>query len=312
MFNQEPLIKKAKSSPIYSTKNVTYNQLMKLIENDQLNPGSSYRITDYETMIASAQALLFRSAGHSFDLIVTALTENTLYDFAKATQREGDTYFASVNMGSWVIKYSPYNDPDKSPIASNTGKGVIYYMKDEWENECPYDFKNLQIYNETNALWYYTFNSLTDTDFSNTKSAVCGGNKIQQNYPGTAFSNVFISLETTLMGNSLVDCSNVVMIGSCNINTLKNVTDSRLDSINNSILINCTEIYSEQGGDYQMYGCSNIALGENCQSSYFTNCSDIVISTNRCKSNSFFGVKNVVLDSQELFGKDYSHIITQG
>ena len=26
----------------------------------------------------------------------------------------------------------------------NSGKGVIYYMKDEWGNECPYDFKNIQ------------------------------------------------------------------------------------------------------------------------------------------------------------------------
>jgi len=23
------------------------------------------------------------------------------------------------------------------------GKGVIYYMKDEFGNECPYDFKNI-------------------------------------------------------------------------------------------------------------------------------------------------------------------------
>jgi len=27
---------------------------------------------------------------------------------------------------------------------TNEGKGVIYYMKDEWNNECPYDFKNIQ------------------------------------------------------------------------------------------------------------------------------------------------------------------------
>ena len=26
----------------------------------------------------------------------------------------------------------------------SNGKGVIYYMKDEWNNECPYDFKNIQ------------------------------------------------------------------------------------------------------------------------------------------------------------------------
>lgn len=31
-------------------------------------------------------------------------------------------------------------DVDKS---GDIGKGVIYYMKDEWNNECPYDFKNI-------------------------------------------------------------------------------------------------------------------------------------------------------------------------
>lgn len=29
-------------------------------------------------------------------------------------------------------------------IEFDGGKGVIYYMKDEWGNECPYDFKNIQ------------------------------------------------------------------------------------------------------------------------------------------------------------------------
>jgi hypothetical protein len=28
--------------------------------------------------------------------------------------------------------------------ATEKGKGVIYYMKDEWGNEAPYDFKNIQ------------------------------------------------------------------------------------------------------------------------------------------------------------------------
>jgi hypothetical protein len=29
-------------------------------------------------------------------------------------------------------------------IAEGSGKGIIYYMKDEYNNECPYDFKNIQ------------------------------------------------------------------------------------------------------------------------------------------------------------------------
>lgn len=48
-------------------------------------------------------------------------------------------------------------------------KGVIYYMKDEFGNECPYDFKNIQIYQEYSQYdsWPYTFHKDTnDTDSS--------------------------------------------------------------------------------------------------------------------------------------------------
>ena len=41
-----------------------------------------------------------------------------------------------------------------------SGKGVIYYMKDEWGNECPYDFKNIQYLK--NSVWLYTFGGTTD------------------------------------------------------------------------------------------------------------------------------------------------------
>ena len=37
------------------------------------------------------------------------------------------------------------------------GKGVIYYMKDEYNNEVPYDFKNIMF--KYNDNWYYTFNN---------------------------------------------------------------------------------------------------------------------------------------------------------
>jgi hypothetical protein len=37
-------------------------------------------------------------------------------------------------------------DNDSSRFAwadTENGEGVIYYMKDEFNNECPYDFKNI-------------------------------------------------------------------------------------------------------------------------------------------------------------------------
>lgn len=41
-----------------------------------------------------------------------------------------------------------------------SGKGVIYYMKDEYGNECPYDFKNIMFYDyATSKYYYYTFDN---------------------------------------------------------------------------------------------------------------------------------------------------------
>ena len=34
----------------------------------------------------------------------------------------------------------------KYVLRANSNQGVIYYMKDEFNNEAPYDFKNIQFY----------------------------------------------------------------------------------------------------------------------------------------------------------------------
>lgn len=35
------------------------------------------------------------------------------------------------------------NDTNRFAWADDTGRGVIYRMIDEWNNDCPYDFKNI-------------------------------------------------------------------------------------------------------------------------------------------------------------------------
>ena len=48
------------------------------------------------------------------------------------------------NLGAWTLKYSLDNDTDRFAWAdTENGKGVIYYMRDEFGNEAPYDFKNI-------------------------------------------------------------------------------------------------------------------------------------------------------------------------
>ena len=136
-------------------REVKYNELVSLRNSNKLVPGCKYRITDYVTTTTQENT---QSAGHAFDIIVLATDTNVLNENALATKHNGDTYFANSNLAAWELKYSLDNDTNKFEWADSTnGKGVIYYMKDEFNNECPYDFKNIQ-YIKTAGFVYLQYN----------------------------------------------------------------------------------------------------------------------------------------------------------
>ena len=125
-----------------TTLPIFWSDLKALRDAETLVPGQSYRITDYSTTTVQADTT---SAGHDFDIIVTALSTNELSEDAKCVKKSDDTYFANAKLEAWEIKYCIDNDTSRFAWADAVnGKGVIYYMKDEWGNECPYDFKNIQ------------------------------------------------------------------------------------------------------------------------------------------------------------------------
>ncbi|MGM9825728.1 MAG: hypothetical protein ACI3Z8_04745 [Paludibacteraceae bacterium] len=124
---------------------VTYTQLVLLRDNNQLVAGQWYRITDYMTSVANDTEA--RSAGHPFDLLVMATSEDTLSEEAKAVKslRDSNGYFDNANMNAWKVWYCLDNDITRFQWAdTENGKGVIWRMIDEWQNDCPYDFKNVQ------------------------------------------------------------------------------------------------------------------------------------------------------------------------
>ena len=63
----------------------TYSELKKLRDEGKLIPGSMYRITDYSCSTAQKYTT---TANHRFDIIVTALDQNTLSEDAKAIKHE--------------------------------------------------------------------------------------------------------------------------------------------------------------------------------------------------------------------------------
>lgn len=126
-----------------STIETTWSNLKSLRDSSALTPGMQYRIIDYVTTTIRENT---QSAGHQFDVIVVADDNHTLNENARACLHAGDTYFSGAKLGSWELKYCIDNDATRFTWADtgSTGRGVIYYMKDEWNNECSYDFKNIQ------------------------------------------------------------------------------------------------------------------------------------------------------------------------
>lgn len=123
------------------TVETTYTALKALRDGGNLVPGTLYRITDYATTTTDPET---QSAGHVFDIIVSALGERTLSEEARAIQHDGDTYFADSNLAAWKLWYCLDNDVERFAWADpDDGKGVICRMIDEFGNDVGYDFKNI-------------------------------------------------------------------------------------------------------------------------------------------------------------------------
>lgn len=175
---------------------ITYAELKELAESSDLVPESRYRITDFVSTFNESQGV--KSAGHAFDLIVTANTESSFYPKAMAAKHEGDEYFANNDLSKWEIWYDFFNDTGKYNYALSTGKGFIYRMIDEYNNDVNYDFKNLLMGIGSNYFhsfseasddiaYFYTFSSAKSTSTTDLKAVsdlsvespeACKNNKI--------------------------------------------------------------------------------------------------------------------------------------
>lgn len=145
--------------------NVTYSELKNLRDTSKLIPGRRYRITDYVTMTNGHK--YSKSAMHTFDIIVIADSSDKLNENATAIQHSGDTYFENSNLNGWKLKYCIDNDSTRCSWVDDTCKGFIYYMEDENNNICEYDFKNIMFkrYKITSSSIPTNFNSQnTNTD----------------------------------------------------------------------------------------------------------------------------------------------------
>ena len=317
---------------------VNYSLLVILRNGGNLIPGQQYRITNYITTTSQANT---ESAGHQFDIIVTADSNNTLSEIASVCLHEGDTYFSenNANLSAWKIWYCLDNDVDRFEWADeNNGRGVIYRMIDEWGNDCPYDFKNIQFIKPhitkpgegpgfPEVDYYYTFCIFENS--SNIKDA-----SINVNYYNV-YNNVikpyhldnkqslnrilFFGYPMSLICYSNTfgdDCHNIYLGDGYNSNTCHSNTfgdgcyENRFynDCYSNTFGSDCHRIifgdrcYSNTFGDR----CYGIYLGDVCYSNTFgDDCYNIAFG-DRCYSNTFGDrcySNNSLLD-YKIFGDD--------
>jgi hypothetical protein len=287
--------------------NITYSELKSLRDNSQLVPCKQYRITDYITTTTEDNT---RSAGHQFDIIVTANDVNTLSHLAKAVLHEGDTYFTSCNITRWQLWYDIDNNIELYKWAdAENGKGVIYRMIDDRNNDCPYDFKNILFYtdrydddeNTSSDNYYYTFshilnNTLIDSSTS-LSDLLCNNNVI--NYlidyeildPSNITQlkrrlnfNIFKCTDTYGMccGNKLNnDCFQNIFSQHCIYNILD--ANCMYNTFNNEVMLNVLNY----GCSYNMfnYGCnSNILRWNSNENTFGTHCSNNILNSN-CSNN---------------------------
>ena len=278
---------------------VTYTYLVNLKNNAQLTSGRFYQITDYITTTTQENT---RSAGHPFDVIVLALSENELSERAWAIQHEGDTYFANSDLNAWHIWYCLDNDTNRFSWADSVnGKGVIYRMIDEWNNDVPYDFKNIQFKHPKNTTtypyYYYTFasdNTENNTDYSLSIANKCYSNTIMEYIDADKrMLNCIIFIGIYCHSNSFdygcynntfgSNCLNNSFGAECRGNTFGNTC------YNNTFGPNCTSNTFGYSCQCNSFGpeCNGNKAGNSFNSNSFGNLSGNNYFKDDCHNNSF-------------------------
>lgn len=116
---------------------IAHSELVDLRDSGRLVQGNKYRITDYNALFKT-----LRSAQHQFDIVVEALSSSKLSEKASAMRHEGDVYFENSNLELWTVYYSLDNDTSRFKEALASGKGFIWRLIDEYNNDVCFDFKN--------------------------------------------------------------------------------------------------------------------------------------------------------------------------
>lgn len=284
------------SSNIPKLLTVTYNELVNLRDNNELVPGQQYRIIDYEVSVKSSLTGI-STESHPFDIIVFADTVNTLNENARACLHEGDNYYSlyNVNLSAWELKYSLDNDDKKFEWAdTENGKGVIYWLKDDFNNECCYDFKQI------------TFTRYKITSCTNVPDLVGW-------YSANAYDGPTGDGRVTIDNNDSINAFTFSAIVN------GNVTDLSVNNIKyNGTLISCynnkIERYTRtwDNEDDIQYALNNNVFISNSLTQFFIN---NLFKTNTCKNTICLRANNNIIEGpfkSNIIEDFYDNVIYSG
>ena len=333
----------------YHSVKTTWSNLKELKTNSQLKPGKWYCITDY-ICVTNSTITTIKSGGHSFSILVLATSENTLSETAFATKpsetievehqignriivteeaNPNYTHFQYCNLDAWELKYCLDNDQTRFPWCGSDddgGKGVIYYMEDEFGNKCDYDFKNILMLryevtastdsefsfnvsriftrkttranwtvDTTNNYYFYTFSFCASSDLTNLQDL-----SVMDGISSKAFyGNEFYSIDktdTNLQPSCMIICpsgSNTITLSGLTTNLYNNKS---LSGFKNNTF-NCLGSTSDATNKTNSFG-------NNCYSNTFGYANDNNLFGDGNYNNSFGDNNN-----GNLFGKDnYSNL----
>lgn len=187
-----------------------------------------------------------------------------------------------------------YEITSVTPPQEGNGKGVIYFMRDEFGNECPYDFKNITFTIIERDDPVYTFASIFSDSIYDTTHIVreCTNNIIKPCFDGT---------KQVLNRIIIYDYAHNCYIGyDCSDITLRSFNRGGAESV--KIADNCNRIDLYKGAEFINIGaeCDNITLDPELYARHIDICS---------------ATSNIVLDCAEEttpFNRVQNVVITHG
>lgn len=169
----------------------TYENIKKLVDNNQLSLNNIYIINDFQSIYRSNKGNVFglnNFPSKVYSLVLKPISSN---QFSKDVQ-----IIENGIAKDWIVRYN-FDQKDLDGIKT---KGEIIYMQDQNNNSAYYDFKNirytvhldssdLSVLQNGGDYVVYTFNKFENGEFVDNSDSV---NVMNNTFDQNCFTNVFL------------------------------------------------------------------------------------------------------------------------